>query len=152
MENQSVAFGDKSLTISKDGGRFEYFYSNPSVIVAAPDKNIELDNHFQFKFNAEDVQMIMRAAAITAAPTISVVCKHQQVLLIVGDKKNDTANTYRKIIGPGIEDFECHIAVENFKIIPDAYSITVSKKKFFHFKHETKSLEYYIAMEPDSVV
>ncbi|NBP01539.1 MAG: DNA polymerase [Proteobacteria bacterium] len=152
MENQDVTFGDKSLTISKNGGKFEYFYSNPSVIVSAPDKNIELDNHFQFKLTAEDVQMIVKAAAITAAPTISVVCKHQQVILIVGDKKNDTANTYRKVIGPGIEDFECHIAVENFKIIPDAYSITVSKKKFFHFRHETKSLEYFIAMEPDSVV
>ena len=152
MENQNVEFGDKSLTISKDGGKFEYFYSNPSVIVAAPDKSIELDNHFQFKLTAEDVQMIIKAAAITSAPTISVSCKHQQVVLTIGDKKNDTANTYKKKLGPGIEDFECHIAVENFKIIPDAYSVTVSKKKFFHFKHETKSLEYYIAMEPDSVV
>jgi len=152
MENQNVEFGDKSLTISKDGGKFEYFYSNPSVIVAAPDKSIELDNHFQFKLTAEDVQMIMKAAAITSAPTISVTCMHQQVVLTIGDKKNDTANTYKKTIGPGIEDFECHIAVENFKLIPDAYSITVSKKKFFHFKHETKAIEYYIAMEPDSVV
>jgi hypothetical protein len=152
MENQNVEFGDKSLTISKDGGKFEYFYSNPSVIVAAPDKSIELDNHFQFKLSAEDVQMIVKAAAITSAPTISVVCRHQQVVLTIGDKKNDTANTYKKIIGPGLEDFECHIAVENFKVIPDAYTVTVSKKKFFHFKHETKSIEYFIAMEPDSVV
>jgi len=152
MENQNVEFGDKSLTISKDGGKFEYFYSNPSVIVSAPDKSIELDNHFQFKLAAEDVQMIVKAAAITSAPTISVVCKHQQVVLTIGDKKNDTANTYKKIIGPGLEDFECHIAVENFKIIPDAYTVTVSKKKFFHFKHETKAIEYFIAMEPDSVV
>ena len=152
MENQNVEFGDKSLTISKDGGKFEYFYSNPSVIVAAPDKSIELDNHFQFKLSAEEVQMIVKAAAITSAPTISVVCRHQQVVLTIGDKKNDTSNTYKKIIGPGLEDFECHIAVENFKVIPDAYTVTVSKKKFFHFKHETKSIEYFIAMEPDSVV
>jgi hypothetical protein len=44
------------------------------------------------------------------------------------------------------------MAVENFKLIPDAYSVTISKKKFFHFKHETKSIEYFVAMEPDSVV
>lgn len=152
MENQNVEFGDKSLTISKDGGKFEYFYSSPSVIVAAPDKNIEVDNHFQFKLTAEDVQMIMKAAAITAAPTVSVTCKHQQVVLTIGDKKNDTANTYKKTIGPGLDDFDCHIAVENFKIIPDAYSVTVSKKKLLHFKHETKGIEYFIAMEPDSTV
>ena len=152
MENQNVEFGDKSLTISKDGGKFEYFYSNAGVIVAATDKSIELDNHFQFKLTAEDVQMIMKAAAITSAPTITVACKHQQVTLTIGDKKNDTANTYKKTIGPGLEDFECHVAVENFKIIPDAYTVTISKKKFMHFKHETKAIEYYIAMEPDSVV
>jgi len=70
MENQNVEFGDKSLTISKDNGKFEYFYSSPSVIVAAPDKSI----------------------------------------------------------------------------------VTISKKKAFHFKHETKALEYFIAMEPDSKV
>jgi hypothetical protein len=152
MDQQNVEFGEKSLTISKDGGKFEYFYSNANVIVAAPDKNIELDNHYQFKLTAEDVNMIMKAAAITAAPTISVSCSNQQVVLTVGDKKNDTANSYNKQIGPGIEDFDCHMAVENFKLIPDAYSVTISKKKFFHFKHETKSIEYFVAMEPDSVV
>ena len=104
MENQNVEFGDKSLTISKDGGKFEYFYSSPTVIIAAPDKTIEVDNHFQFKLSAEDVQMIMKAAAITAAPTISVVCKHQQVVLTIGDKKNDTASTYKKSIGTGLEE------------------------------------------------
>ena len=31
MENQTIEFGDKSLTISKDGGKFEYFYSNVGI-------------------------------------------------------------------------------------------------------------------------
>jgi len=152
MENQTISFGDKSLTIQKDGGKFEYFYSNPSVIVAAPDKNIELDNHFQFKLSSEDINLITKAAAITSAPTISVSCKHQQVVLGIGDRKNDTANTYKKTIGPGIEDFDCHISVDNFRVINDAYNVTISKKKFMHFKSETKNIEYFIAMEPDSVV
>jgi hypothetical protein len=152
MENQNIEFGEKSLTISKDNGKFEYFYSSPNVIVAAPDKSIDIDNHYQFKLTAEQVNMIIKAAAITGAPTISVSSKDKTVTLTVGDKKNDTANTYKKVIGTSENDFECHMAVENFKIVPDAYTITVSKKKVFHFKHETKDLEYFIAMEPDSVV
>ena len=152
MENQNVEFGEKSLTIEKNGGKFEYFYSSPSVIVAAPDKSIEVDNHYQFKLSAEEVNMITKAAAITGAPTISVSCKDKQVKLTVGDKKNDTANTYKANIGTSDNDFDCHMAVENFKIVPDAYTVTISKKKVFHFKHETKDLEYFIAMEPDSVV
>ena len=152
MENQDVEFGEKSLTISKNNGKFEYFYSNANVIVPAPDKSIEIDNHFQFQLSAEDVNMIMKAANITAAPTISVTAKDGTVVLTIGDKKNDTANTYKKTIGASDEAFECHMSVDNFKIVPDAYTVTVSKKKLFHFQHATKAIEYFIAMEPDSVV
>lgn len=152
MENQNIDFGDKSLTISKDNGKFEYFYSNLNVIVAAPDKNIEVDEYFKFVLSSEDVNMIMKAAAITSAPTISVLGSDGKVILVVGDKKNDTANTYRKIIGTSEHNFECHMAVENFKVIPDAYTVTVSQKKLFHFKNNSKALEYFIAMEPDSNV
>jgi len=152
MENQNVEFGEKSLTISKDSGKFEYFYSSPTVIVAAPTKDIEVDTHYEFKLTAEDVNMIMKAANITAAPTISVTAKDGTVVLTIGDKKNDTANTYKKTIGASDESFECHMSVDNFKIVPDAYTVTVSKKKLFHFQHATKALEYFIAMEPDSVV
>jgi hypothetical protein len=152
MENQDVEFGDKSLTISKDNGKFEYFYSSPSVIVAAPDKSIEVDNHYQFKLTAEDVHMIMKAAGITGAPTITISSDGTTVTLTIGDKKNDTANTYKKVVGTSEHTFDCHMAVENFKVIPDSYTVTISKKKAFHFKHETKALEYFIAMEPDSKV
>ena len=152
MENQNVEFGDKSLTISKDNGKFEYFYSSPSVIVAAPDKSIEVDNHYQFKLTAEDVNMVMKAAGITGAPTITISSDGTTVTLTIGDKKNDTANTYKKVIGTSEHTFDCHMAVENFKVIPDSYTVTISKKKAFQFKHATKPLGYFIAMEPDSVV
>jgi hypothetical protein len=152
MENQNVEFGEKSLTISKDNGKFEYYYASPNVIVAAPEKDIELDTHYQFKLTSDDVNMIMKAAAITGAPTISIVSKNGTVNLTVGDRKNDTANTYKKTIGECDSNFDCHMAVENFKVIPDAYNVIISKKKAFLFKSETKSTEYFIAMETDSVV
>jgi hypothetical protein len=152
MENQSIDFGDNSLTISKDNGKFEYFYSSANVIVAAPDKSIEVDNHYQFTLTADQVAMVSKAAAITAAPSISVISKDGKVNLQVGDKKNTTANSYRKLIGECEKDFECHMAVENFKVMPDAYTVTVSKKKVFHFKPVTKTVEYFIAMDPDSAV
>ncbi len=32
MENQNVEFGEKSLTISKDNGKFEYFYASQNIL------------------------------------------------------------------------------------------------------------------------
>ena len=151
-ENQEVEFGDKALTISKDSGKFEYFYSSPDVVKGAPDKTIEVDDFYKFKLTAEDVGMINKAAAITSAPNLSVTCKNQTVTLTIGDRKNQSANNFKRVIGTGFDDFDVFMAVENFKIIPDAYEVTVSKKKFLHFRHETKNLQYWIACEPESVI
>lgn len=151
-EDQEVEFGDKAVTISKDSGKFEYFYSSPDVVKGAPDKTIEVDKFYSFKLTAEDIAMLNKAAAITSAPSLSVTCKDQVVTLSLSNRKNQTANNFKKVIGTGFEDFDVFIAVENFKIIQDAYEVTVSKKKFLHFKHETKNLEYWIACEPESVI
>ena len=151
-ENQEVEFGEKALTISKDSGKFEYFYSSPDVVKGAPDKTIEVDSFYTFKLTAEDVAMLNKAASITSAPNLSVTCKDNAVTLTIGDRKNQSANNFKKIIGTGLENFDVFMAVENFKIIPDAYEVTVSKKKFLHFKHETKDLQYWIACEPESVI
>ena len=157
MENQDIAFGDKSLVVSSDKGKFEYFYSNPEIVTAAPETEIEHLDVYKFKLAAEDIQMIMKAAAITSAPTISVTNRNQAVTLSVSDRKNDTSNSFKKSLGTAFEDFDIFIAVENLKVIPDAYEVSVAKThngkaKFLHFKHESKQLQYWIAAEPGSVV
>lgn len=157
MDNQEVEFGDKCLAVTSPAGKFEYYYSNPEVVTAAPTGEIEHVSVYNFKLTAEDVQMIMKAAAITGAPTISVTCANQAVTLSVSDRKNDTAANFKKQLGTSFESFDVFIAVENLKVITDAYDVTVAKTpngkaKFLHFKHESKQLQYWIAAEPGSVV
>ena len=157
MENQDVSFNDKNLSVKSDKGTFEYFYSNPDVVVAAPDGEIEHEDVYKFKLTAEDIQMISKAAAITRAPTISITNKNQNVSLSVSDRKNDSSNSFRKSLGTAFDAFDVFIAVENLKVVPDAYEVSVAKTnngkaKFLHFKHESKDLEYWIAAEAGSVV
>lgn len=157
MENQDVEFGDKSLIVTSDKGKFEYFYSNADIVTAAPTGEIEHVDVYKFKLMAEDVQMIMKAAAITGAPTVSVTNKNQSVTLSVSDRKNDTASNFKKALGTAFENFDVFIAVENLKVIPDAYEVSVAKTpngkaKFLHFRHESKQLQYWIACEPGSVL
>lgn len=150
-EKCEVDFNEESLRIARNGGDFEYFYSDPRLVTAPPaNKSIEVDNHFQFKLSAEDVQTMQKAIAITASPNIFITSKLNQVTLSISDKKNAKANSYKKVIGPGFDDFNVFFGVDIFKIIPDAYTVTVSKKKFLHLKHETKNLEYWLACDPDS--
>lgn len=157
MENQDIRFEDKSLTVISDKGKFEYFYSNADIVTAAPSGEIEHIDVYKFKLMAEDIQMIMKAAAITGAPTVSVTNKNQNVTLSVSDRKNDTASNFKKALGTAFDNFDVFIAVENLKVIPDAYEVSVAKTpngraRFLHFKHESKQLQYWIACEPGSVL
>ena len=157
VENQEVEFGDKSLIISSEKGKFEYFYSSADIVKAPPAGEIEHTAVYSFTLTADDVQMIMKAAAITGAPTISVTNKNQNVMLSIGDRKNLSSSNFKKDLGTAFNDFDVFIAVENLKVIPDAYEVTVAKTpngkaKFLHFKHMTRALQYWIACEPGSVV
>jgi len=157
MENQEITFEDKRLVVQSDKGSFEYYYSSPEVVKAAPTGEIEHNDVYKFKLAAEDVQMIMKAAAITGAPTISITSKNQNVELLVNNRKNNSANSFKKSIGTSFESFDVFIAVENLKVIPAAYDVAVAstangKAKFLHFSHESKPLQYWIACEPGSVL
>ena len=96
--------------------------------------------------------MITKAAAITSAPHINLVAKGGDVNLIVGDIDDPTANIYTKKIGKTDLEFKCVALVENFKMIPDSYKVTLSKKKALHFKSTSKPVEYLLALEKDSEV
>ena len=154
IPDQDIEFGDKSLKIvGKDGGEFEYFYADESVIIAPEaGKSIPVDPVYQFKVTTTEIQTINKAAAIVGAKFFSVVSAKGKVTLSVGDPKTAGSNSYRRVLGDCDVDFNCRLAVENFKALAEPYTVTVSKKKFFHFKHEAIDLQYWFAMEPDSVV
>jgi hypothetical protein len=141
MGDQEVEFGEKSLIIKNNGSTFEYRYADPSVIIAPPaGKSIELDQHFQFKLTAEDVNMITKAAAITAAESIIFEAKDGVFAVHVGDKANSMKQS--KVL-----------ATETLRALPESYTVTLSKKKFLHFKSENAQVpQYWLALDPASVV
>ena len=170
-DDAAIEFGDSSLVI-KGNGEFEYMYADPSVVVAAPDKTLEIEPFYSFELNSNDLSMIMRCAGIVAAPTLSIVALNQVVTMTVGDPGNSKSNSYKKIISgkapvattkpaskkefayssQHIPDFTCRLKIENIKVIPDTYQISLGKKKAIHLNNGAKKIDYWLAMEPSSIV
>ena len=151
-EDQEVEFGERSLTITNDIGKFEYFYCDASLIIAAPTKDIEVDEVFTFSLTAKDVQTITKTVGVLAAPTISIIAKDGKVTMKIGDRKNDSANSFNKVIGESESEFECNISSENFKLMQDAYECVLSRKLFCQFKNASGTMTYLVAMEPGSTI
>ena len=77
--------------------------------------------------------------------------KSNKMYLTVTNKQNDTSNDYSVELAEGVgEPFKMYFKSENLKIVGGDYIVSISEKGISHFKNTNNSLEYWIALEPDS--
>lgn len=152
-DDSEIEFGESSLTLSKDGGTFEYFYTDPSIIVAPPNKEIKIDSHYEFELPASEIQTITRAASVTNATTISVVADGKNATLIVGDPLTPSSNSYRKVLSDTELEFDCRLSIDNFKVLGgESYSCFLSQKKFMSLKAKSRELQYWLSLDSTSTI
>ena len=151
-QNPQLKFENSSYVgISEGNARSKYFFADPAVIVTPPDKSITLPSEdVCFELNTQQLDKLLKAAAVYQVPDLSVVGEAGVVKLVVRDKKNDTSNEYSVIVGETSDEFTLNFKVENIKILPGSYEVVISKKLLSRFTREDKNLVYYIALEPDS--
>ena len=131
--------------------RVKYFYADPQVITAPPEKEINLPTEdVCFQLDSTALDKLLKAAAVYQLPDLSAVGEAGVVKLVVRDKRNDTSNEYAVVVGETTKNFTFNFKVENIKIIPGAYDVVVSSKLLSKFSNTRYDLKYYIALEPDS--
>ena len=142
---------DSYITIKEGKRRVKYFYADPQVIVAPPEKEITLPTEdVCFQLDSTALDKLLKAAAVYQLPDLSAIGENGVVKLVVRDKKNDTSNEYAVVVGETDSVFTFNFRVENIKIIPGAYDVVVSSKLLSKFSNTQYDLQYYIALEPDS--
>jgi hypothetical protein len=151
-QDPDLDFSPESYLSIREGKRsVRYFYADPQVIIAPPEKEITLpseDVHFQLE--SLSLEKLLKAAAVYQLPDFSVIGEAGVVKLVVRDKKNDTSNSFSVVVAETDKVFTFNFKVENIKIIPGAYDVVVSQKLLSKFTNDTYNLKYYIALEPDS--
>jgi len=131
--------------------RSKYFFADPKVIVTPPEKEITLPSEdVAFTVSTDQLEKLLKAAAIYQLPDLSAVGGDGVVKLLVRDKKNDTSNDFSIVVGETDATFSLNFKVENIKILPGTYDVVMSKKLLSRFVSKDYNLKYYIALEPDS--
>ena len=142
---------DSHLTIREGKRRVKYFFADPQVIIAPPEKEITLPTEdVCFQLESITLEKLLKAAAVYQLPDFAAVGENGVVKLVVRDKKNDTSNEFAVVVGETDKEFAFNFKVENIKIIPGAYDVAISSKLLAKFTNSSYNLIYYIALEPDS--
>ena len=132
--------------------RSKYFFSDPSVIVAPPEKEMVLPSEdISFNIGEEQLAKALKSASILQLPDLSVVGGEGAIKVVVSDRKNDTSNEFALIVGQTDKEFSFNFKIENIKLIPGSYSVAISSKNLARFYNTNYKLTYFIALEPDSV-
>ena len=151
-QDPEMDFKEQSyLTIREGRRRVKYFYADPKVIISPPEKDIVLpSDDVSFKLGSENLTSLLKAAAVYQLPDLSAVGEAGVVKLLARDKKNDTSNEFAIVVGETDKEFTFNFKVENIKIIPGSYDISISSKLLAKFSNKDYNLKYFIALEPDS--
>jgi hypothetical protein len=101
--------------------------------------------------SATMLNMIQKTASVLRATDLQIVGDGSKMVIQVGDKKNATGNTYNAQVGSTDKEFKVNLKVENLKMLPGDYLVSISSKKISRFKATSSELVYYVAVEADSV-
>jgi len=146
-------FSNDSYVLIKDtnNNKTKYYYSNPSVIVSPPDKNMQLPSQdICFQLGSSKLNQLLKASSVYQVPDLCASGNGETIKLIVRDKENSTSNEYSIDVGNTDKVFAMNYKVENIKIISGKYDVVISKQGISKFTNTDYNLVYFIALEPDS--
>tara|TARA_B100000287_G_scaffold283348_1_gene266966 strand:- start:911 stop:1570 length:660 start_codon:yes stop_codon:yes gene_type:complete len=142
---------DNYLTVSDTSGRSKtrFFYADPDVITQPPEKEITLPSiDVDFKLDSNVLAQLQRAASVYQLPDLCLYGDGTDIQLRVTDKKNDSSNSFSVSVGSTTDEFCYCFKVENLKLLPGSYQVSVSKTNVALFQGD--GIKYFIALEPNT--
>lgn len=144
-----IEFGDKKFTIKAGRSKVGYTYAAKEMIMTPPDKTIQLPSiDAEASIEWKDIQNIIRAAGVLQVPDILFVVRDGEMSLIATDVKDKTSDDFVVNV-PGewdkSLDFELVVKVENLKLIPQDYKVSLCRAGMVHF--ESPVVQYWVAVQ-----
>ena len=146
-----IHLNEDSIEITDGTNSVDYRYSDPSVITAPPEKELQLPSEdVCVVLSEEHLDTVKKAAAVLQIPDVSLIGDGETIYLTVRDKKNSGSNSYNIEVGVTDKVFQFNLKVENLKMLPSDYDVIISAKGMAKFTSHSRAVVYYIAVEPDS--
>ena len=145
-DNVDITFGETKFNIKDDRRKVSYVYASENMIVTPPEKQMNIpkaDVAVDLKW--DDIQSAIRGAGVLQVADIAFTGRDGKVLLRAADYKNSTSDTYDiEVSDYDGEDFDMTIKVDNLKLLPADYTVSLSKAGISHFK--STNAQYWIGV------
>lgn len=166
-DSPDVNFLEKRVDIVSNRSRIKYYYAEPRMVTTPPDKIQTLGEPVvTTTLTMSDLHRMNTVASTYQLPDVCFSGKDGQLTAIVTDKRNSSSNSMEIELGETDKDFCFCMKVENLSVIrasgannpSEGYRLELYECKVAKFiasisqraQNSVDSLEYLIALEPDS--
>lgn len=145
LKDPELEFNENHILMKSDNNKIKYFYSNPSVVVAPVDKNIQFpEADIKFELTSSDFSNLIKAAGILKVSTVEF---NQNGILL--SNTNAVGNNFiiEKNMDSSKSSFRYSINVDNMKFIQDlSYQVEITDKGIAKFYSEEFGISYYVTV------
>lgn len=144
-----LSFEDKRVVFKQGKSHSHVFYTDPSMIIAPPAKQIELPGvDVSVKVTAEDLQNVLKATGVLGVPEVAFVGADGICYLKAIDSANPNSDGHSIEVGETSDTFSLIIKTANLQILPGDYTVELSSKGISKFTG--KHAAYFVAIESKS--
>jgi len=160
FKDPEIEFYKGYVTISENDQVIKYFGAEPEILTKP---NINDDNvptikdnfpeaSINFSLSLDNINMIIKTSNVLKAQDVLVRGDGSSIKVIVGDKKNSSANKFEFPVGSTKEIFSAYFKISNLRLVPGDYNVSISSNKVSKFVNaaEVTKLTYYVGLESDS--
>ena len=151
FDSPNFEFNAEKVTVSEGDNSVQYYYADPQMVIS-PQKDITMpEAEISFDIDEGILDSLLKASSVLSLPDMVLSSDGSTVVLTVKDKKNSTSNTFSKTVAQGNgSTYEMFLRMENIKVIPGDYTVTISSRLISNFKNKEIPLQYWIACEKES--
>lgn len=144
--NADIEYKDDHILIKSGSSKVKYFYSSPNVVVAPPDRDVQLtDPELEFELTAADLGQIMKASSALKLKELSITNGSLTALNKQGIGNQISIDV--EMTAHTSSNVERLVNIENLKLSDGAYDVRVFSNAV-EFKHKVKpGLVYLVSVE-----
>lgn len=150
FSDPDLTFSEKYVTIKENKNSVKYFAASSNILAVVPVIKAFPDADIKFDLTSATLTQIHRVASILKVEDFSLIGDGSTIIAQVGNKTSSTGNTFDTEVGVTDKKFRVNFKVENIKVLPGDYTVSIGAKKISRFQAVNQELVYFIAIELDS--
>jgi hypothetical protein len=100
----------------------------------------------QFVVTQSTFAELIKAASVLQVGDLDITGEDGIISMSVSKKSDPTSNSYRVEVGKTDEDFSYTLQMDELKLLPGDYTVSLTDTVVSKFSHNNMSVNYYIAV------